>query len=122
MGRKPKPVDGALVEKLAAIACTQDEIAVVCGCSVDTLQRRFSGEYKRGRADAKCSLRRKQWQRAVKDGHPGMLIWLGKQLLGQRDKQEVENIGGPNVLNVVEKIVTSRAEAKALRPTNGATS
>jgi hypothetical protein len=30
-------------------------------------------------------LRRAQWQAAVTDKNPTMLVWLGKQLLGQQD-------------------------------------
>jgi hypothetical protein len=30
-------------------------------------------------------LRRAQWKAAVSDGNPTMLVWLGKQLLGQQD-------------------------------------
>jgi hypothetical protein len=30
-------------------------------------------------------LRRAQWQAAVSDKNPTMLVWLGKQLLGQQD-------------------------------------
>lgn len=40
--------------------------------------------YKKGFADLKKSLRRKQIERA-ESGNATMLIWLGKQLLGQRD-------------------------------------
>ena len=41
-GRPPKPVDGRVVAKLAAICCTMIEIAAVCDCSVDLLERRFA--------------------------------------------------------------------------------
>ena len=36
-GRPKKEIDMDLVEKLANIQCTQEEIACVVGCSVDTL-------------------------------------------------------------------------------------
>jgi hypothetical protein len=38
----------------------------------------------KGREDVKMSLRRAQLQLAL-NGNPTMLIWLGKQLLGQQD-------------------------------------
>ena len=39
----------------------------------------------------KNSLREKQYDVAM-SGNVSMLIWLGKQVLGQSDKQEVEHI------------------------------
>lgn len=36
----------------------------------------------------KCRLRKKQIQLAMK-GNLGMLVWLGKQYLGQSEKQEI---------------------------------
>ena len=41
--------------------------------------------------EEKIALRKKQIEMAM-DGNVQMLIWLGKQYLGQQDKQEVEHI------------------------------
>ncbi len=38
-----------------------------------------------GRENGRATLRRYQWQTA-QAGNPALLIWLGKQILGQRDK------------------------------------
>lgn len=38
-----------------------------------------------GRHEGKSSLRRLQWKAAQK-GNSAMLVWLGKQMLGQKDK------------------------------------
>jgi len=83
-------IDWDLVKKLAAIHCTQEEIASVVGCSVDTLTRRpeFAEVFKKGREEGKASLRRKQYEIAM-NGNVSMLIWLGKQILGQSEKTEV---------------------------------
>lgn len=78
------------VRKLAAIGCTDVEIGEIVGCSHDTLTRRFRQELDDGRANGKASLRRKQMELAL-SGNVTMLIWLGKQMLGQVDKQVVEN-------------------------------
>lgn len=87
LGPKPIPVDMAEVGKLAAIMCTQEEIAAVLGCSVRTLRRQpdFEAVMQTGRDEGKASLRRRQWAKA-QEGHPTMLIWMGKQILGQTDK------------------------------------
>ena len=84
-GRPPKQIDESLVTKLAKINCTMAEIAAVVGCSVDTLERRFAEVIKKGQEEGKSSLRRLQWLQAEK-GNANMLIWLGKQWLGQRDR------------------------------------
>lgn len=44
------------------------------------------------REGGKRSLRRTQFKAAL-EGNPQLLIWLGKQYLGQSDKSEVEHSG-----------------------------
>lgn len=48
--------------------------------------------YQQGSGAGRVSLRRKQVEEAMK-GNATMLVWLGKQILGQTDKQE---LSGPN--------------------------
>jgi len=90
MGRPKIKIDYELVKKLAHIQCTQIEIASILEVSVDTLQRdkEFCGIYKKGQEEGKMSLRRIQWKLANND-NVTMAIWLGKQYLGQTDKQEL---------------------------------
>ena len=90
-GRPKKVIDLAQVESLAGIGCTHEEIAAVLKCTKDTLYKQdgFSTAFKRGQDTGKQSLRHHQWQKA-KEGNTTMLIWLGKQHLGQSDKQEVK--------------------------------
>ena len=90
-GRPKKKINAKVVETLASIQCTNEEIAQVCECSSDTLTRRFAESIKKGKNVGKSSLRRLQWEKA-KAGNTTMQIWLGKQVLGQRDR--IENIEG----------------------------
>lgn len=100
MARPKLPIDKDLVRKLARINCTMIEIASVCNCSVDTLERRFADIIKGEREVGKTSLRRWQWSSAEK-GVPALLIWLGKQYLGQSDKIENEiKIPEPTVIKL----------------------
>lgn len=87
MARPFIKLDEALIEKLASIHCTMEEIASVCNCSVDTLERRCAELIKKAKDKGKSSLRRLQWENAQK-GNVTMQIWLGKQLLAQTDKVE----------------------------------
>lgn len=99
VGRPKLDLDPVLIEDLAGIGCTMIEIAKICKCSVDTLENNYSDVIEKGRADCRMSLRRRQLDVAhngSKDKERAsvtMLIWLGKQMLGQRDKHEVS---GPN--------------------------
>lgn len=89
-GGRPKfVIDYEQAEKLAGIQCTQAEIASVLGCTVKTLvaDKKFVEIYKNGMESGKASLRREQWRQA-EDGNTTMLVWLGKQYLGQKDKSE----------------------------------
>lgn len=78
------------IEDLAHIECTQDEIASILNCERGTLNNEnnkelFEQAFKKGAENGKASLRRKQYELAMK-GNCSMLIWLGKQYLGQSEK------------------------------------
>ena len=87
MGRPKLTIDAKLVEELASVGCTIDEIARVVGCCRDTLANRFSANLDKGKSEGKTRLRKAQWSAAM-GGNVTMLIWLGKQYLGQADKVE----------------------------------
>lgn len=84
MAPPKKKIDVKVLEGLARIHCTMIEMASICECSVDTLERRYADVIKKAKDSGKASLRRIQWKLAL-EGNPTMQIWLGKQLLGQRD-------------------------------------
>lgn len=91
-GRPKKEIDYDMVEKLAHIQCTQEEISIILEISTRTLQKdeQFLRIYKKGLDSGRMSLRRFQWE-AAKKGNTTMLVWLGKQYLGQSDKMVVDN-------------------------------
>ena len=88
MARPKKEVDEELLYKLAQIHCTMREMSDIVGVSQDTLKRRYADLIDKGKSEGKMRLRRKQVEVAMSGNHT-MLIWLGKQLLGQ-----VDNPGG----------------------------
>jgi len=90
MGRPKLNVDPQQVYKLARIGCTNREIAYVVGMSESAVEKRFSSILAKGREGAKTRLRKLQWKAAAK-GNVAMLIWLGKNILGQTDKLETTN-------------------------------
>jgi hypothetical protein len=88
-------LDENQVKTLAELGLTQSEMAAVLDCSIDTIQRRFHDLWLQGHQKRNASLRRKQFELALK-GNPTMLVWLGKQYLEQSDKQQVTGAnGGP---------------------------
>jgi len=89
------------VEKLGEMQCTLPEIADFLRVSQSTVEKRraqdpeFAEALDRGYALGRISVRRKQMQ-MLEANNSTMAVWLGKQLLGQRERVETtgEN-GGP---------------------------
>ena len=92
LGRPKIVIDYALVEKLARIMCTVEEISSFLDIPTRTLERdeTFCRTYKKNIDTGKISLRRSQMKLAD-NGNATMNIWLGKQYLGQTDKIESKN-------------------------------
>lgn len=82
------------LKALAAMHCTVPEMAAFLGISRQTLERNYTEVMDAGREVGKVSLRRAQY-RAALNGNVTMMIWLGKQMLGQAEKIAQE-ISGPN--------------------------
>ncbi len=88
------------IVKLAKHGLTNEEVADVLNCSADTLENRFSGSLKEGRSNLAVSLKRAQLNSAINEGNTTMLIWCGKQWLGQRDGRYEVQHNGDIVVNV----------------------
>jgi len=96
--RKLKPTDERVKKQfieLCRIQSTREEICAVLDVSPKTLQRwcketfgmGFSPVYKRMSSGGKTSLRRIQFKQA--ENSPSMAMFLGKVVLGQRDRENV---------------------------------
>jgi hypothetical protein len=111
MPRKPKPaskrgpgqpskIDMEKLETLCQVNCTHEEIAAFFGITVRAIEKRrheseeFRNVMDNAKLVGKISIRRAQVQAAL-NGDRTMLVWMGKQLLGQRDVQAMQ-ISGPN--------------------------
>lgn len=84
VGRDRKIIPPDDVYKLASIGCKNQEIANWFGIDENTLTYNFSVELVKGRENLKQSLRRAQIKLAL-SGNATMLIFLGKNILGQSD-------------------------------------
>lgn len=93
LARPRKKIDAKKVESLAVIGCTATEIARFYDVSVSTISRGFAKYLTKGKENCKQRLRRKQMAVAMQ-GNVQMLIWLGKQMLGQKEPKTKVNLGG----------------------------
>lgn len=100
VGRPKIEIDFETVKRLCELHCTEAEICDFLMIDEETLTSRlkdlgyknFSEYFKKHQGKSKISLRRLQWKAAMKGSVP-MLIWLGKQYLGQKDKIESDSFG-----------------------------
>lgn len=122
-GRKYSPrtpqvaaIDPEDVVKLASYQCTNKDIAAFFNVTVAVLEYQFSEELARGRSQGRVALRQLQWQ-AARKGSPAMLIWLGKQDLGQTDEPQGGNDTGPDLTALLQTMVSATYGSTATRPT-----
>lgn len=95
VGRPKTKLDLDALEKLCQLSCTMPEISAYFDIPLRTLEDKYTNDIavrtiiNKGRNIGKLSLRRKQMQILHDTNSVPMAIWLGKQLLGQRDKHDV---------------------------------
>lgn len=97
MARPEVNINWTKVNEYLEAGCDGTEVAAMLGIHPNTLYVRCESEHnlsfsdyraiKRAKGDS--LLRKTQFDIATKDRDKSMLIWLGKNRLGQTDKQEV---------------------------------
>ena len=119
VGRPKTNLDLADLEKICRLNCTMPEIAAFFDIPLRTLEDKYTNDeavrrsIDKGRNQGKLSLRRKQLQIIDETNNPTMAIWLGKQLLGQRDKHDIvtedkSTTRLTDALNIVEKLAKNK--------------
>lgn len=107
MGRPRKEIEWDIFDKICAMPIYEgtEEVAERIGLSVDSIERKlkerfgedsdvtFAG-YIRQQRSAFCESILGAQHNAAKKGNATILIWLGKQYLGQRDKVELSGPDG----------------------------
>lgn len=83
-GDNKKIIDPLEVEKLASIGLKNSEISEYLEIDDSTLTYNFKRNLIKGRHNLKVSLRQAQIKYAL-EGSNALLIWLGKNILGQSD-------------------------------------
>ena len=89
------------IETLASKFWSMSEIAAFYNVDESTIRGRFPNLIIKGREKGKSRLRDYQLA-AAQNGNVTMLIWLGKQYLGQKDIQDVDIREMPEItINVI---------------------
>tara|TARA_Y100000356_G_C11253770_1_gene288754 strand:+ start:1161 stop:1532 length:372 start_codon:yes stop_codon:yes gene_type:complete len=114
MGRKSINIDPDQVRALARLSCSYEEIADVLKIGRSTFAKKLKEEkeirdaYERGKSEGAVSLKRAQFDTAV-SGNTAMLIWLGKNRLGQADRIETKNETEITATGALDKLNNSIA-------------
>lgn len=85
IGRDKKIVPPDEVQKLAALGCTNRDIANFFGIAEDNIVRHFADYITKGREELKISLRRAMLNNACKNNNAAVQIFLAKNILGMSD-------------------------------------
>lgn len=104
-----------LAERVKALANegnSDKEIAALVGLPESTLRRRMHRELERGRALLRRALRRAQLESAL-SGNTAMLIWLGKQYLGQAEDYAMRNETVAWWVELQRALLNARREQRA---------
>lgn len=96
-GRPKKEIDSVLFDELIQLPLSNEDIAKCLRCHVDTVnaycQERFGVSFsdckEQNRQTFRKNILAKQYEMACK-GDRVMLIWLGKQYLGQSEKTVIQ--------------------------------
>jgi hypothetical protein len=85
IGRDKKIVPPDEVQKLAALGCSNRDIANFFGIEESNVSRHFAAFLTKGREDLKIALRRAMLNNACQNMNAAVQIFLAKNLLGMSD-------------------------------------
>ncbi len=88
-----KVIDWDRIDNFFICGASISQCAAGIGCSVATLERRCRSEknaeiaqyHQEKREKGNLAIHQAQFEKAIKEKNPTMLIWLGKQRLGQKE-------------------------------------
>lgn len=98
MARPKANINWEMAARLVEAGCDGVECAAYFGIDPETFYNRckedlnigFTEFLRQNRSKGNALLKAKQFEAALVDKDRGMLIWLGKQRLGQSDKQQID--------------------------------
>lgn len=117
-GYPPKPIDWDQVDKMIVAGANGVQCASVIGLHPDTLYIRcekekgmgFSAYHQQKRSKGDYMIHAAQFETAIKNKNPTMLIWLGKQRCDQRESDNEATKAPP-----LDLVVDTQNENMALK-------
>lgn len=111
-GRPKKEFTEKDIEQIKVLArchCPDTEIAAWFGVNEATIKRHFAPLLKEQRDVGKGNIRAKQFRMAM-EGDRTMLIWIGKQILGQREQTNIslEKLPEELIIQEVERRIREK--------------
>ena len=108
MKRQSKILDPELVRSLSFDQCTNQDIADICGTSLEQREEAFGPVLTRSRALGRAQLRSAMFKLASSGEAKGaaVSIWLSKQYLGMRDPRD--DLTDAEKLDIVEIVDYSK--------------
>ena len=85
IGRDKKVVPPEQVQELAALGCSNRDIANFFGIEESNVSRHFAAYLTKGREDLKITLRRAMLNNACRNNNAAVQIFLAKNILGMSD-------------------------------------
>jgi len=102
------------ITEYGRLQCGISEVAYLLGYpTVDLLKSRtdFNEVYKKALAEGKIELRKYQFEAAA-SGNATMLVWLGKQYLGQKEQNASDDAVVSKALESVGNLIEQLKESK----------
>jgi len=118
VGRPRIELDPKQAQIFGYFRATYDTMAEQIGCHVDTIRKEmqnhdsdFSKAYKKAFSGMKMKLSEAQLKTGIEEHNPTLLVWLGKQYLGQKDSPDLDGNATPAIVELVpDKLADSDNE------------
>jgi len=98
-----------------SLGCTVQEVSANTGVSVSVLYANFKNVIKTGMDSFKGNLKKAQAKAAL-GGNPALLIWMGKQYLGQKDRHEGSNLPQADWENIGKTFAEAASKIATKKP------
>jgi hypothetical protein len=115
MARPRKNIDPVQVEKMAAVGCTPEEIAILLDASPRTIDQRFYKPYEKGRRKLQHTLKRVLFREAL-SGNTAALIFAAKVYCGLREPRDDDVVALQNNLMITVSLTEARQVESRAQP------
>lgn len=118
IGRDKTVVPPDMVQELAALGCSNREIANFFGVHESNISRHFAANLTKGREEMKITLRRAMFKNACVNMNAAVQIFLAKNMLGMTDQPLLTESNAPLPWSDEDDDVVETVEQEIEDPTN----